>query len=418
MVRWPGPAHGRLRLNGRALGEGDWLEFVCRVGTPTGEVVERSFTAADETALRSDLEQGGFYLFSVRRGLSVSELGLRSRRVPMDLLMLFGQELAALLKAGLPLLQSLDVLLERQKHPAFQKSLPTVREKVKGGTAISEAFRAEGDLYPPIFSASLVAGERSGSLETVLRRFVQYLRLNQALKKKAIAASVYPLALMTVMTAAVVILLTYVIPEFQGFYDGLGAELPLATRALLAVSEFLRGNLLLLLVALVAGVAGIVWWVRQPGSDLRVDRMLLRIPYLGRLMRMYATSQLARTLSTLLSGGLPLLNALEVAGASIGNRAMAAAVTAATPQIREGKSLTAALESTHMLENLALEMVKVGEQTGALGEMLNAVAEFYDEELETRIATVLQLVEPIMLVLMAIIVAAMLLAFYLPLFQV
>jgi type IV pilus assembly protein PilC len=151
---------------------------------------------------------------------------------------------------------------------------------------------------------------------------------------------------------------------------------------------------------------------------MTVDRALLRIPYLGRLMRMYATSQLARTLSTLLSGGLPLLNALEVAGASIGNRAMAAAVTTATPQIREGKSLTAALESTRMLENLALEMVKVGEQTGALGEMLNAVAEFYDEELDTRIATVLQLVEPIMLVLMAVIVAAMLLAFYLPLFQV
>jgi type IV pilus assembly protein PilC len=388
------------------------------VGTPAGEVVERSFMAADEVSLRAELEQGGFYLFSIRRGLGVRDLGFRSRRVPTQMLMLFGQELAALLKAGLPLLQSLDVMLERQKHPVFRKSLSTVREKVKGGTALSEAFRAEAELYPPIFSASLVAGERSGSLEAVLRRFVQYLRLNQTLKKKAIAASIYPLVLVTLMSGVVVVLLTKVIPEFQGFYEGLGAELPYATRVLLGISEALRAYLLWILAAIVAGAFGIAWWFRQPGSALVLDRALLRIPYLGRLMRMYATSQLARTLSTLLTGGLPLLNALEVAGASIGNRAMAGAVTAATPQIREGKSLTTALESTGMLENLTLEMVKVGEQTGALGEMLNAVAEFYDEELDTRIATVLQLVEPIMLVLMAIIVAAMLLAFYLPLFQV
>jgi type IV pilus assembly protein PilC len=388
------------------------------VGTPSGEVVERSFMAADETSLRADLEQGGFYLFAIRRGIGVKEFGLRSKRVPRDLLMLFGQELAALLKAGLPLLQSLDVMLERQKHPVFRKSLVTVREKVKGGTALSEAFKSEGELYPPIFSASLVAGERSGSLETVLRRFVQYLRLNQALKKKAISASIYPIVLIVLMTGVVTVLLTKVIPEFQGFYEGMGADLPAATQVLLAVSEFLRANLAVIAVTLIGGLLALVWWLRRPGSALSVDRMLLRVPYLGRLMRMYATSQLARTLSTLLSGGLPLLNAMEVAAASIGNRAMAAAVGAATPQIREGKSLTFALESTGMLDNLALEMVKVGEQTGALSDMLNAIAEFYDEELDTRIATVLQLVEPIMLVLMAIIVAGMLLAFYLPLFQV
>jgi len=374
--------------------------------------------ASDEVALRQDLEQGGFYLFAIRRGVGVKQLGLRAPHVPNDLLMLFGQELAALLKAGLPLLQSLDVMLERQKHPVFRKSLSTVREKVKGGTALSEAFKTEGQLYPPIFSASLVAGERSGSLETVLRRFVQYLRLNQALKKKAIAASVYPLLLMTGMTGLVTVLLTWVIPQFQSFFEGLGGELPLATRVLLAVANFLKANLYWILGALIGGGLALAWWLRQPGSTLVVDRVMLRIPYLGRLMRMFATSQLARTLSTLLAGGLPLLNALEVAGASIGNRAMAAAVVGATPQIREGRSLTAALESTGMIENLALEMVKVGEQTGALGEMLNAVAEFYDEELDTRMATVLALVEPVMLVLMAFIVGAMLLAFYLPLFQV
>src|SRR5262245_40970298 len=180
------------------------------------------------------------------------------------------------------------------------------------------------------------------------------------------------------MTALVVVLLVYVIPNFKGFFEGMGAELPLPTRVLMAVAAAVRANLFWIVtgIALVVG-GGMTWW-RRPGSRLVVDRILLRIPYFGRLVRMYATSQLMRTLSTLLAGGLPLLNAIEVAAASIGNRAMAASLAGASKLIREGTSLTAALESTHMLEALSLEMVKVGEQTGALGDMLNAVAEFYD----------------------------------------
>ena len=166
------------------------MEYVCRVGTPTGEVVEQTFTAADEAALRNDLEQKGYYLFTVRRGIGLKDFGLRRPHVSPDLLLLFGQEMAALLKAGLPLVQALDILLERQRDEVFRRSLTTVREKVKSGVALSEAFRAEGALYPPMLSASIAAGERSGSLEGMLRRFVQYMRLNQSLKKKAIAAAV------------------------------------------------------------------------------------------------------------------------------------------------------------------------------------------------------------------------------------
>jgi type IV pilus assembly protein PilC len=395
------------------------MDYLCRVGTPGGEVVEETFSAVDEAALRADLEQKGYYLFSIRRGLAAGRvsLGLGQARIPGQLLLVFGQELAALLKAGLPLLQSLDVMLERQRNPIFRRSLSTIREKVKAGVALSEAFRAEGRLYPPIFAASLVAGERSGSLETVLRRFVQYVRLNQSLKKKAIAASVYPLMLVIMMIVLVAIMLVQVIPQFEGFYEGLNVDLPLPTRVLMTVGSGIRGQLpwIVLFVIAVAIVVGS--WLRREGSGVIVDRWLLRIPHVGQLMRMYATSQLARSLATLLSGGLPLLNALEVASQSIGNRAMAAAVAASTPQIREGRSLTTALESTGMLENLTLEMVKVGEHTGALADMLLAVADFYDEEMDTRLATLLALVEPVMLVLMAIIVAGMLLAFYLPLFQ-
>lgn len=393
------------------------MEYVCKVGTPAGEVVERTFVAPNESSLRVELEQQGFYLFAIRRGLNLGKLTFRRPRVDPSALLVFCQELAALLKAGLPLYQSLDVMLERQRDPVFRRSLLAVRERVKSGTALSDAFKAEQGLYPVIFSASLVAGERSGSLETVLRRFVQYLRLNQALKRKAIAAAIYPILLFTLMSGLVAVLLVFVIPRFQTFYEGLDAQLPLATRILIGLAQVVSSHILLILAAIALAAAAGFTWLRREGSGVVVDRLLLRLPYLGPLMRMYATSQLARTLATLLSGGLPLLSALEVASGSIGNRAMAAAVGEATPQIREGKSLTSALESTGMLENLALEMVKVGEQTGALADMLGSLAEFLDEELDTRMQTVLALVEPIMLLIMAVIVAAMLLAFYLPLFQ-
>lgn len=392
------------------------MEYVCKVGTPAGEVLERTFVAPNETSLRAELEQQGYYLFTIRRGLALRDLSFRKPRVDTAALLIFCQELAALLKAGLPLYQSLDVMLERQKNPQFRRSLSTVRERVKSGTALSDAVKAEGDLYPAIFSASLVAGERSGNLETVLRRFVQYLRLNQALKRKAISASIYPLAIVVMMCGLGLVLL-WVIPKFEDFYSGLGGQLPLITRVLMTTAKFLVGNALAIGVVIALVVGTLLAWLRREGSAATVDRLLLRLPYFGRLMRMYATSQLARTLATLLSGGLPLLNAMEVAAASIGNKALAAGIATATPQIREGKSLMTALESTGMLDNLALEMVKVGEQTGALGEMLGSLAEFLDEELDSSIQTVLPLIEPIILVVMAVVVGLMLMAFYLPMFQ-
>ena len=379
--------------------------------------MEQTFSASDELSLRSELEQKGYYLFSYRRDMGLKSLGLRRTRIEPDLLLLFGQELSALLKAGLPLLQSLDIMLERQRDEVFRRSLTTVREKVKTGVALSEAFRAEGELYPAMLSASVVAGERSGTLEGVLRRFAQYMRLNQQLKKKAVAAAVYPLMIIFMMIAMTGILMVYVIPQFQDFFSGLNVQLPLPTRILMAIANAARAYIVWILLAVAGAWAFFMSWLRRSGSKVIVDRLLLRIPYLGGLMRMYATSQLARTLAALLQGGLPLVNAMEVASASVGNRAVAEAVGGATHLIREGKSLTLALESTALIDHVALEMVKVGEQTGALGDMLNAIADFFDEELDNRMAKVLALVEPVMLSVMAVVVAGMLLAFYLPLFE-
>ena len=379
--------------------------------------MEQTFAAPDESALRTELEQKGYYLFSVRRGLGLRGLGLRRPHIPTERLLIFSQELAALLKAGLPLVQSLDVMLERQKDATFRRSLETIHEKVRSGIALSEAFRSEGALYPPILSASLIAGERSGNLEGVLRRLGQYLRLTYALRRKAIAAAVYPLLLFVMMGALLAVMVLFVIPGFKEFYGGMDVDLPVLTRVVMAFGVFMRHNVFWVVLILVAGWVAFKAWARQENSAIVMDRLLLSVPYVGRLMKMYATSQLARTLSALLQGGLPLLNALEVAGNSIGNRAMASAVSGAAHQIREGRSLTMALESTGMIDGLTLEMVKVGEQTGALGEMLSSVADFYDEEMETSMAKVLTLVEPVLLVFMAFIVAAMLLAFYLPMFE-
>jgi type IV pilus assembly protein PilC len=393
------------------------MEYLCRVGTPAGDVVERSITAPDEAALRAEVERQGLYLLSARHSLSLAALSPRARRVKPTQLLIFAQEVAALLKAGLPLFQSLDIMLERQRDPLFRRSLGAVREKVKSGIAFSEAIQQEGGLYPPMFAASLVAGERSGNLDAVLRRFAAHLRLNQALKKKAVSASIYPAVLLLMMSGVLSILLVVVIPQFRSFYDGLGVQLPAATLLLLAFAGAVRANLAWILLALGAAVAAATLWLRREGSGILIDHAVLRLPYFGGLVRMYATSQLMRTLATLLAGGLPLLNALEVAARSISNRAMGRAIGEGTGRIREGASLTTTLEATRMLDALPLEMVKVGEQTGALGDMLTAVAEFYDEELDTQLATVLSLVEPFLLVLMAVVVAGTLLAFYLPMFQ-
>lgn len=393
-------------------------DYVCKVGTPAGEILERSFSAEDEGALRADLERQGYYLFSMHRALAVSGLSLRRERIKNDVVLLFAQELAALLKAGLPLVQAIEIMMERQRDPLLKRSLAAVRDKIKSGTSLSDAFAAEGDRFPAIFSASLVAGERSGNLEGVLRRFVQYERLTQTVRKKAVSAAIYPAAVLTIMVVLMAVMTVVVIPAFQGFYEGLNAELPLVTKLLLGFSSSARKFgpwvLLVTIPFVLVGLAAL----RTDAGRIRRDRFLLTLPLIGPLLRMYSTSQLARTLATLLAGGLPLLSALEVAASAIGNRAVASAVRLAMPLVREGKSLMVALDSMRLLDPVALEMVKVGEQTGALTDMLSAISDFFDEELDTRVARLLALVEPAMLMLMAVVVAGMLLAFYMPMFQI
>lgn len=385
----------------------------------SGEIVERTYSADDEAQLRRELEAKGLLVLSSRRRGTwrrIGESARRRRRPGRREFIVFNQQLAALLKAGLPLVESLDVLRRRIEGP-FRAMLDDVHGRVRAGEALSEAFDAQRPALPGVYAASLKAGEKSGSLDHVLRRYVAHAKTLDAVRRKTLSALVYPAVLLGLSLLVVAIIVLRVVPEFAGFYDGLGADLPLVTRVIMAVSALIRAHLpLVLLVPAAAGAAAWIW-MRRPGRGAFVDRVLLRAPRIGAVVARYATSQLARTLATLLGGGMPLVSALDVASRSVGNRHVARQLDVAGREVREGRSLAAALDARGVFPGVAIRMVEVGEATGSLQEMLGSVADFFDEEIETTLARFMTLLEPILLVVMGVVIAGLLLALYMPLLQ-
>jgi type IV pilus assembly protein PilC len=396
------------------------VEFRCRLASPNGEIVEGIYVADSEVRLRHDLEEKGLYVLSLQPKGAIAGLSLRlpqRQAINMREFLVFNQELATLLKAGMPLVQSLDLLKGRVVSPTFRSVLDSVHEKVRSGAALSDAFGAHGDLFPRVYTASLLAGERSGNLDAVLRRYVEYTKIISKVKSKTISALVYPAILITLALVLVTIIVLKVVPAFSDFYLSFGADLPLITRLIVRLSDFLRSQFLLLLVVLVGTFAGFLTWVRQPGQKAKFDHLVLKLPMLGDVASKFATSQMARTLATLLGGGLPLVNALDIAAKSIGNQFMASQLEIVSVRVREGESFAKALEARRVFPDVAVKMAEVGESTGALQDMLNTVADFYDEEIATTMERFITLVEPVLLVAMGIVIAGLLLALYMPLFQ-
>jgi type IV pilus assembly protein PilC len=396
------------------------VEFRCRLASATGQISEGVFSADTEARLRHELEEKGLYVLSLQPRGAIAGVAIRlpsKRRIPAREFLVFNQELATLLKAGMPLVQSLDLLKRRVESPLFKLLLEDVHEKVRSGTAISDAFASHGDLIPRVYTASLLAGERSGSLDTVLRRYVEYAKIIATLRKKIVSAMVYPSILITLALGMLALIILKVVPAFADFYASFGAELPFITRMIVGVSNFVRGQLVFILIALAALVTAAVLWIQQPQQRMRIDRWMLRIPLLGPIAAKFATSQMARTLATLLGGGLPLATALEIASRSVGNQHIAAQLGTVNTRVREGESFAAALESRRVFPEVAVKMAEVGESTGALQEMLNTVADFFDEEISTNLERFITLVEPTLLVIMGLIIAGLLLALYMPLFQ-
>jgi type IV pilus assembly protein PilC len=396
------------------------MEFRCRLGTPGGEIIEGVYVADNEDRLRREFEDKGLYVLAIQRAgrLAVGSLSLPTRsRIATREFLVFNQELATLLKAGMPLVQSLDILRGRVTNPVFRSVLNDVYDRVRAGSALSEAFEAHGAMFPGVYTASLMAGEKSGNLEQVIRRYVAYVKVVEAVRRKVISALIYPAVLLTLSIVVVGILVLRVVPQFSGYYEQFGKELPLSTRVIVAVSNYATAYFgLMILVA--ATVAAAIWfWLKRPGERERLDRMVLRLPLLGGVARKFATSQASRTLATLLGGGIPLVNAIDVAARSIKNRYMARELQKASQQVREGRALATAMTDSGAFPDVALKMVEVGEQTGALQEMLNSLSDFYDEEIETNLDRFVTLVEPILLIIMGIVIAGLLLALYMPLFN-
>jgi type IV pilus assembly protein PilC len=396
------------------------MEFRCRLASPSGEITEGVYVADNEARLRHELEEKGLYVLSLQRKGAIGGFSVQlpqRRSVNTREFLVFNQELATLLKAGMPLVQSLDLLKRRITAPLFRSVLEDVHERVRSGAALSEAFDAQGDLFPRVYTASLLAGERSGNLDAVLRRYVEYAKIIATVKRKTVSALVYPAILVTLALGLVTIIVLKVVPAFSEFYGSFGAQLPFVTRVIVAVSDFIRGQFLYLLVGALVTVLVVASWLQQKGQKARFDRVLLRLPMLGQVARKFGTSQMARTLATLLGGGLPLVNALDISSKSIGNQYMASQLELVSARVREGQSFAAALDARGVFPEVAVKMAEVGESTGALQDMLNTVADFYDEEISTNMERFVTLVEPVLLVIMGLVIAGLLLALYMPLFQ-
>jgi type IV pilus assembly protein PilC len=396
-------------------------QFVCRMALPTGEIVERAVVADSEAALRREMEEKDMLVLELRRQNPVfsaigEALAVRSRIAAREFLF-FNQEFSALLRAGLPILTSLDILIDRRKNLLFKKVLVDIRERVKAGESLSDAFAAQGDLFPKLYAASLASGERSGELPNVLKRYISYTRSIMAIQKKVVGALVYPAILVCVSIVIVVIMIFKVIPTFAGLFKELGTTLPWTTELLVNGSTFLQSMWQPLLVLVVGGVAGFLVWKRSPRGRVGFDRLKMRLPLVGGVIRDYAQNRFTRTLSTLLAGGIPLVTSLELAARAVGNYVLEQQLMAVTVRVREGQALWESLERTGYISEMAVEMVKVGESTGSLVEMLDNASEFSEEEIDYRLSNMVTMIEPLMLVFMAVIVTGMILAIYMPLFQ-
>lgn len=395
-------------------------DFRCRLASATGEIVERDFTAEDAATLRRDLERQDFLVLQIAPRSAVagvlSSFMERRQRIPMSEFLIFNQEFAALVRAGLPIIECLTLLLERRKNPIFKAALEDVRDRVKGGEALSDAFAAHNE-FPALYASTLASGERSGEIATVLGRYVNYTKTILNVRSRVIAALTYPAVLVCLAVIIVTILMIYVLPKFQEFFADFQADLPIYTEAVIFVSHVMRNYFFLWFGTLLGGVVLFLVWRKTPAGRRGSEKLMYRIPLVGPIAQSFVVSRFSRTLATLLAGGIPLVTALEVVSRAIGTPIYRQSIEEVGQSVREGGALWTSLEETKIFPELMVEMTKVGESSGSLAQMLEYVADFIDQEVEQRLQRVVSLVEPIMLVFMALFVGLLLLSIYYPMLQ-
>lgn len=399
-------------------------EFNCRLGTPAGEVVTRTIEAPGANEARARLEREGFRVFNVTppKTSGVSYLTRLGRpgghaRVKANDFLLFNQQLAALVRAGIAILQAVSMLRKRAASARLRAVLGDVEEQIRGGAALSQAFAAQGTIFPRIYTASILAGERSGALDEVLNRYVTYMRRNVALRRKIRGALAYPIFLLFASACMVTFLTVYVVPRMSELFSGFGSELPTITQIVVGLSNWLAGNVFWFGPLIIGGSVFLFIWSRTPHGRLKIDGLLLKIPLAGNLVVQLSVAQATRSLATLLAGGITLVESWEIAAESITNRELRGRSSAILPMIREGRSFTESLEAANWVPPLALDMIGIGERSGSLREMLDEVAVFYDAESEVRLEQLTTTLEPAILVVMGGVVVTILLAIYLPIIQ-
>lgn len=397
-------------------------EFTCRLGTPAGEIVTRTVEGLSEQELRLRLSQEGYRIFSVETagviaGMRVRSGAPRSIKIKLDDFLLFNQQLAALFHAGLPVLQSIQMLRQRSPNAKLRAILADVETRIKSGSALSEAFAAQGETFPKIYTASILAGERSGNLDEVLRRYVEFTKAIAQLRRKIRSALTYPVMLLCAAVVLIVVLTTFVIPQFSSLYENMGADLPTITLYVVGLSSAVRENIFWLAPTVAGIIAAIVSWRRTENGRRTMDRWVLKIPIIGELIKQMTTAQFSRSMATLLAGGITVVESFQIALASIANRELLRSTEPALPKVREGKPFTESLAEAGWVPELATDMIGVGERSGSLREMLDEVSGFYDAETEVKLGQLTSLIEPAILFLMAGVVITILLAIYLPLLQ-
>lgn len=389
-------------------------EFTIRMADERGRVQEQVLTAATAEELRLRFTQAGYHVFSVK---SRSGLGGGSKRkVKLEPFLIFNQQFLTLVRAGLPILGSLEMLGKIQKSEHFAAQLDDVCGRVRTGESLSEAFEAQSGI-PLMYTTTLLAGERSGNLQEVLERYVSFQRVSLALRKKLIGSLIYPAVLLTLVTGLMIFMFTVVVPKFAELYDQMGSKLPTVTMWLLNFGKTVQHNFLYIAGAVILVVLAIYRYATTEAGRDRIDRIRIGMPVFGNIWLKYQVALFARTLSTLLTGGLPLVPSLETSAKSISSRRVSLAVIDSIDTVREGKSLADSLSKTKIFPSLATEMITVGEQTGALPQMLNSVSEFFEEDVATALAAALSLIEPAILIVMGVVVVFILISLYLPIFS-
>jgi len=395
--------------------------FTYRVARSDGAVVNGQIEGDEEAAVRGKLESQGLLVFSLQPRSGVVSGRATSRRswgkLPLGEFLIFNQEFLALVRSGLPVLRVWELLIERAQHAGFQQTLRDVRQDIRGGTASSDALAKHPAYFPELYIATVKAGEQSGNLPEVLQRYIGYLKLMMGLRQKVTKALSYPLFLVMIGVGVIAFLLTYVMPTFVSVYGENAKTLPWATQLLMDIVQ--QSETQMIPVLLFLGVAGLAVraYYATPTGRLAMDRLLLVFPLIGPIMVKHYTVQLTRTLGTILAGGTPLVDALHVARGAVSNRWVRSGLSKAEDEIREGATLAAALERPHILPKLAIEMVSVGEETGSLESMLRDVGDFYESDLDTRLSQLTTWIEPALLLVMGVLVGAIVIAMYLPVFQ-